>query len=286
MAADDVPAKSIQKAKEQTKKVRKIKLIKRAPTRLKSYEYTRDKLSFGFGLNYSSGDYGTNKSTEAFSVPLRASYSRGDWRVSAQMPYINITGPASVIVISDGPEVIEKFAQGERHRWGNGDLRLTAQYKVYANSQSKTGIRLGSTIKFPVASDDAELSSGEYDYSFFTGAYVRKGRWVTNGRIGYQLMGDTSKTDYNNRLYGSAGAYYRIDRKQSAGFNLSYKQAAIETSDSLRTVSGYFSRRLGDGWRASVSIGSGLSDSSANVFGGIQFTKSFVQKRRVNTVKN
>lgn len=252
-----------------------------APKRIQSSAILREKFSLGFGALYSIGDYGTNKDTEIFSIPFRASYSRQDWRFSAQMPYLHISGPASVIAISDGAEVLEKIAEGRRQRWGNGDLRVSGQYQFFRSARRDLGANVGSTIKLPIASKKADLGSGELDYSLYTGGFVRTGSWMSNGRIGYQIMGDSEETDYNNRLYASFGSYYLIDRRYSAGINAHFKQAAVDTSDPIKSISASLNMRLQGGWRVGLSMGTGLTDSSSELFGGVQFTKSFVRKRRV-----
>ena len=254
---------------------------KKQPQRIHSPKFLREKLSLSIGSYFSHGEYNTDKATDIFSVPLRIGYSRNDWRISAQMPYLHISGPARVIAISDGAEVIDTSAEGNRQRWGNGDLRLSAQYQLPVLFKSKARAHIGSTVKAPIASEKDDLGSGEFDYSIFSGGYLRFGRWVSNGRIGYQFMGDTQETQYNNRWYASLGGYYLINRAYSAGVSTYFKQAATETSESIKTISTYFNWRLPKGWRCNFSIGTGFSESSADLFGGFQVTKSFVRKRRI-----
>ena len=254
---------------------------KKQPQRIHSSKLLREKLSLSIGSYFSHGEYNVDKTTEIFSVPLRIGYSRDEWSVSAQMPYLHISGPARVIAVSDGAEVIETKAEGNRQRWGNGDLRLNVQYQLPIFFKSKARAHIGSTIKAPIASEKDDLGSGEFDYSVFSGGYLRFGRWVSNGRIGYQFMGDTQETQYNNRWYASLGGYYLFNRAYSMGLSTYFKQAATETSESIRTVSTYLNWRLPKGWRCNFSIGTGFSESSADLFGGFQVTKSFVRKRRI-----
>jgi hypothetical protein len=255
--------------------------ISKAPKRIHRSKLIRERLSFAFGAFYSQGEYGTDKNTNTFSIPLRLSYSRNDWRISAQMPFSFVDGPASVIAIRDGVEVVEKIAIGQRQRGGNGDLRISAQHQLYTSRRRESGSYAGTTVKVPIASEAEGLGSGEFDYSFFVGGYLRYGSWVANGRVGYQLMGDREETDYQNRWYASFGGRYRIDRYKSIGASAYYKQRSIDTSDSIQSLTSYFNLRMNDGWRMSLSLGTGFTESTSDLFGGIQFTKSFVRKRRV-----
>jgi len=216
-------------------------------------------------------------------VPFRIGYSRNDWNFSAQIPYLYISGPASVIAISDGTEVIDTRAEGKRQRWGNGDLRLNAQKQLPLFFKSKARMHIGTSVKVPIASDKGDLGSGKFDYSLYSGSYLRSGRWVSNGRIGYQFMGDSSETQYNNRWYASLGGSYLFNRAYSAGLSTYFKQAATQSSEPIRTVSTYINWRLPKGWRCNFSIGKGFSEASADLFGGIQVTKTFVRKRRISS---
>ena len=253
------------------------------PQRIHSSKLLREKLSLSIGGYFSHGEYSTDAATDIFSVPFRIGYSRNNWNISAQIPYLYIEGPASVIAISDGAEVVDTRAEGKRQRWGNGDLRLNAQNQLPLFFESKARMHIGASIKVPIASDKGDLGSGEFDYSLYSGGYLRSGRWVSNGRIGYQLMGDSRETQYNNRWYASLGGYYLFNRAYSAGLNAYFKQAATQSSEPIRTVSTYINWRLPKGWRFNFSIGTGFSESSADLFGGVQVTKTFVRKRRITS---
>ena len=256
---------------------------KKPPQRIHSSELLREKFSMSIGSYFSHGEYNTDAATDIFSVPLRIGYSQNNWKISAQMPYLHISGPASVIAISDGAEVVDTRAEGKRQRWGNGDLRLNAQNQLPLFFESKARMHIGASVKLPVASDKGDLGSGEFDYSLYSGGYFRSGRWVSNGRIGYQLMGDSDEVQYNNRWYASLGGYYLVNRAYSAGLSTYYKQAATQSSELIRTVSTYINWRLPKGWRCNFSIGTGFSESSADIFSGIQVTKTFVRKRRISS---
>ena len=256
---------------------------KNTPQRIHSSKLLREKFSVSIGSYFSHGEYNTDAATDIFSVPFRIGYSRNDWNISAQIPYLYISGPASVIAISDGAEVIDTRAEGKRQRWGNGDLRLNAQKQLPLFFKSKARIQIGTSIKVPIASDKGDLGSGKFDYSLYSGSYLRSGRWVSNGRIGYQFMGDSSEIQYNNRWYASLGGAYLFNRAYSAGLSTYFKQAATQSSEPIRTVSTYINWRLPKGWRCNFSIGKGFSEASADLFGGIQVTKTFVRKRRISS---
>ena len=45
-----------------------------------------DGLSLGVGADYSSGDYGSEVTTDIFSVPVTAKYATGNWTWKASLP--------------------------------------------------------------------------------------------------------------------------------------------------------------------------------------------------------
>jgi len=290
----------------------------RMPRRL-GQTYIRERLSFSSGINYSQGEYyygedsfdsggpdtgSADKNTYISSMPFRVKYGQGDWSFSAQIPYIYITGPASVITVGDGIESDFTISQFERKRWGLGDLRLGAQYKLplikfpKSHSSAKPSslsidnlfdsarFHIGANIKIPTASEADNLGSGEFDYSAYTGAYIRSGRWLSNARLGYQIMGDTDDTNYHNRWYTSLGGNYILSKQHSLGLSYYFKQASSARSEAVRSLTGSFNWRLTHGWRIGLSAGTGFSRSSADIFGGFQITKTFVRKRRARVDDN
>ena len=272
------------------------------PKRL-NQQIIKEKLSFSTGFNFSQSDYyvdGTavDETTDINSLSFRVKYGRGDWNVSAQIPYIYVTGPASVLTIEDGVDPDSSISQIDKKRWGFGNLRLGAQFKFpLIKFQSKAadsprsfsflgkgvdsiGFNVGASIKVPTAREKYQLGTGEADYSVYGGTFLRSGRWVANARLGYQLMGDTKETNYNNRWFSSFGGHYVLSKVHSVGLSYYFKQASAGSKEPLRNLSTSFNWRLPRGWRLGMYLGTGLSRSSADISTGINITKTFVRKRR------
>ena len=47
-----------------------------------------DGVTFGVGVDYSSGDYGTATTTEILSVPFSLRYASGNWTYKASLPWV------------------------------------------------------------------------------------------------------------------------------------------------------------------------------------------------------
>ena len=56
-----------------------------------------DGLSLGVGVDYSSGDYGSDVTTKILSVPFSAKYETGDWTFKASLPWMRVDGDANVV---------------------------------------------------------------------------------------------------------------------------------------------------------------------------------------------
>jgi len=273
----------------------KIQRFSQIPKRLKR-DLIKEKLSFSTGFNVSQSDYFIDKepigeTTEIRSLSFRVKYGRGDWNLSAKIPYIYIAGPGDISISPAGT-----VSHVDKKRWGFGHLRLGAQYKLllvkFRSGQNgssmpfsfigkhfdSVGFHIGATVKTPTAND--QLGSGELDYSVYSGTFLRSGRWVANARLGYQLMGDTKKTNYNNRWFSSLGGYYVLSKVHSLGLSYYFKQASIQAREPIRNLSTSFNWRLPKGWRLGLYLGTGFSQSSADISSGIIITKTFVRKKR------
>lgn len=254
-------------------------LLKKAPKRLVN-EVINERLTFSIGSYVSQGDYTSTKPTDVLSIPFRTSYHRDAWSFSAQIPYLYISGPENVLVIREGGDTVVEASDEDKQRQGLGDLRLSTKYSLPWRPLSNSRLNIGAGIKLPTGDEDENLSSGEIDYQVFTGGYIRNGAWIKEARVGYQWMGDTSDTDYNNRSFFSLGGRYLISRSQSVGANFRFKEASSNRSENIRSISATFQQKLNYGWKVSFTAGTGFGESTADAFGGLSISKSFVRKKQ------
>ncbi|HSM12294.1 MAG TPA: transporter, partial [Lysobacter sp.] len=100
-----------------------------------------DGLTFGIGADYSTGDYGSDTTTEIVSVPLTAKYSAGNWSYKASVPWMRVQGDANVVPGLGSVPNLNPRGRGRRggvngdptvsetgSASGIGDLRLAATY--------------------------------------------------------------------------------------------------------------------------------------------------------------
>src|SRR5688500_2365536 len=121
-----------------------------------------DETTLGGGLHYSTGDYGAGSDTEITSLAFTAQRETGPWRFKLTVPYLEVTGPATVI-----PGVGNVNNSNPRRRGGSvasgtatglGDIVGAATYAIYFGG----GLALDGTarVKLPSADADQGLGTG------------------------------------------------------------------------------------------------------------------------------
>ena len=63
--------------------------------------HAADGFNLGVGVDYSSGDYGTETTTKILSVPVTAKYTAGAWTYKASLPWVRAEARHHVRVALD-----------------------------------------------------------------------------------------------------------------------------------------------------------------------------------------
>lgn len=221
-----------------------------------SYPLAADEL--GGGVHYSTGDYGLSSSTEITSLVFTAEQETGDWRLKLTVPYLEVTGPATVI---PGIGNVGRAANTTKSTSaGLGDIVGAATYGLYF--ARGTAIDLTGRVKLPTADADEGLGTGEMDFGFQVDAYQAMERVTPFVGIGYTFFGDPAFASLNDVWNYSIGATYRIDERDSAGLSLDGRQQVSADSGKMREIVGYWMRRFQGPWRAQFYFLKGFADGS------------------------
>ncbi len=169
-------------------------------------------------VNYSVGDYGTNKDTTIVSVPVTFGVRPVDqlW-ISLTLPWIYQSGE-NVVVTAGGVAVRKKggsgkFARPERStsESGVGDLLLKVSYTVLEERDFVPEIAPYVKIKFPTADSDRGLGTGEFDETIGVDLSKRLiERLYGYLSLSYTFVGDPPGTDFRNSFGWSVGAAYSV----------------------------------------------------------------------------
>ena len=169
-------------------------------------------------VNYSVGDYGTNKDTTIVYVPVTFGVRPVDqlW-ISLTLPWIYQSGE-NVVVTAGGVAVRKKggsgkFARPERStsESGVGDLLLKVSYTVLEERDFVPEIAPYVKIKFPTADSDRGLGTGEFDETIGVDLSKRLiERLYGYLSLSYTFVGDPPGTDFRNSFGWSVGAAYSV----------------------------------------------------------------------------
>ncbi len=168
------------------------------------------------GLDYSSGKYGANQTTDILVALSDITVKRGDFQLSVSLPYLDIKGPASVIAGANGvPVAIRRngIPLPSSNRAGWGDLNLGATWSLPAEYLGEFQVDLTGRTKIATANAAKGLSSGETDFDFSADITREIGIWSPFVTFGYRIPGSPSAYSLNSAPSFSIGTSIQIDEK-------------------------------------------------------------------------
>lgn len=228
--------------------------------------------SISIARSYSQGDYDLDVDTNMHASIFRMSDRTKEWGASISLPYLDITGPASVLFedIDTGELFIEDI--DDDNRSGLGDVVVTVDRSVWKRRRQGRKLTAVLSVKLPTGDEVLGLSSGEADYSLSLKGRVRKKDNLFSGQLGVQIIGDTELTDYDNRIFLTAGAYRFIDRQWGAGASIRHKQASLPERDPQQSASAYITYKPVNAWTINLRGSKGLTAATADYSLGAQIT--------------
>jgi len=233
-------------------------------------------------VNYSVGDYGTNKDTTIVSVPVTFGVRPVDqlW-ISLTLPWI-YQSSENVVVTAGGVAVRKKggsgkFARPERStsESGVGDLLLKVSYTVLEERDFVPEIAPYVKIKFPTADSDRGLGTGEFDETIGVDLSKR----LIDGLFGfvtlsYTFVGDPPGTNFRDSFGWSVGPAYSIGPLSLFTFLDGSTAISPGQSDPLELRVGA-EYRLTRALKFTGAVTRGLSNGSADWGGSLGFTFRF-----------
>ncbi len=229
------------------------------------------RFSFSTFVNYSVGDYGTNKDTTLVYVPFTFGVRPIDtlW-ISLTVPWI-YQSSENVVVTGGGVAVRKKdggkFARPEHStsESGLGDVLLKVSYVVLDERVFLPEVAPYLKIKFPTADSDRGLGTGEFDETIGVDLSKRLiDRLYGYLTLSYTFVGDPPGTDFRNSFGWSVGAAYSI-APPLAVFAFLDGSTAISPGQSdpveLRVGAEY---RLAKALKLTGAVSRGLTDGAAD----------------------
>ena len=224
------------------------------------------------GFDYTTGKYGTDTTTEITAIPFIGTYETGNWQFKASLPYVRITGSDNVVA---GVGAVSRTATAKRTDTGMGDLTTSATYSFLLDPKGQAGIDVTGKVKFGTADSDKGLGTGENDYWILVDPYARIGNVTYFGGIGYGVLGSSATLKLKDVVSANAGLSYKLDQQASVGAMFDYRTRSTDTGFSQRELTGFYTRKLGGGYKLQAYATKGFSDGSPDWGGGLNVAYSF-----------
>lgn len=224
------------------------------------------------GIDYTSGKYGTNTRTEITAIPFIGTYETGNWTFKASIPYVRITGSDNVIA---GVGAVSRTTTTVRTDSGMGDLVTAATYSFMIDPKSQFGIDVTGKVKWGTANSDRGLGTGENDFWILVDPYTKIGNVTYFGGIGYGMLGSSDTLKLKDVVSANAGLSYKLDQQASVGAMLDYRSRSTDTSFAQREITGFYSRKLGGGYKLQAYATKGFADGSPDWGAGLNVAYSY-----------
>lgn len=250
--------------------------------------HAEDGASFGIGADYSSGDYGSETTTDIWSVPLSAQLDAGNWTFKASLPWLRVTGDPNVLPglgsvdnrnplgrgrtglpiglpgTGPGDEAPERGSAS-----GVGDLSLGATYAV--DTGNALGVDLTANAKIATADEDQGLGTGANDYGVAVDLYRTMEALTWFGGAGYTWLGDSDFIHVDAVANANLGVSHTAGAG-NLGLSYDWREAAIEGFDDRSEVTGFYGVPAGQSGQFQVYLLHGLSDGGPELGGGVRYT--------------
>jgi len=225
------------------------------------------------GSTFTSGDYGSNNTTEIFYIPISLKYKMKKGYLKLTVPYLTVKGPQNVI--RDIGQITPSSNVKTGTQEGLGDIVLSASYRFFYDPKSKTLLNVDGKIKFGTADKNKNLGTGKNDYSLSLGLYKLMGNFTPYATFGRKFYGEPATTTLDNVFFGSLGLGYKFSKQVSTGINLYLKEATADTRPVTRQLSSYLSYKVDQNWKIQGYIIKGLSDNTPDLGGGFSLAYQF-----------
>lgn len=226
------------------------------------------------GLEYMTGDYGTDVDIEDVYVPITATldFRRVAFRLT--VPYLSVRAPEGTIIIGPGGEPIPGPGEMTTNS-GLGDIvGSVTVFDVIYSRRLGFALDLTGSVKFPTADETRSLGTGETDFAVRGDLLKFIDRLTLIGSAGYKFRGDPQGIDYKDVLMLSIGGSYKVSEQTKTGMFFDYRESSIAGNDSIRELSGFISRRIDTDWRFQAFLLTGFTDSGPQFGAGIQVKRT------------
>jgi hypothetical protein len=227
-------------------------------------------LAFSVGAERTRGDYGTSTQTDIWYFPLAASYETGRTVFAVTVPYLIVQGAGDVVVVGgQGVRARSRTTTTRTTESGLGDVIASGSYGLLTGEGGRPSLDITAKVKFGTADEDRGLGTGENDYALQLDFSSANGALIFLGNFGYKILGDTATVDFDNVVYGSAGAEWQFG-DNTLGLTADLQQASLADTEGRCELTVSFAYEFSGGRSLGVYAIKGFSDSSPDWGAGIK----------------
>lgn len=196
-------------------------------------------LSLGLGLEYATGDYGTDETTDTYTMPLTVDYypsEKLDFELVA--PFVHQNN-SNVVVLSGshGHGMSgQRTSQRSDSQSGLGDVNLTVGYNLIMENAQTPLVRPLAYVKLPTGDADKALGTGSLDVGPGIGLSKTFSGWITYGELFYIVSGDSDEFDTQNYWNYTLSLSYDVTDELRPGIALKGNTAAFENADDTQSL--------------------------------------------------
>lgn len=260
-------------------------------------------VSVGLGFDISSGDFGTNTTTDFISVPLIVDlYPTERLDLELVIPWIYQSNSSTVYGTTMpyrgggygmGPAMsamaMSRFMGGPGGGSGSGstisnpsasasglgDITLTAGYIVVPEGDVIPRIRPILYLKFPTADREKGLGTGEFDAGVGLSLEKWFGDWRLAGEATYVFQGSSDLYQTQDYVNYEAGLGYQLTRPFFCALLARGATAPADGSPALfeGRLKGIYD--IGDRYSLEAYVSHGFTNGSPDIGGGLAFFVDF-----------
>ena len=214
------------------------------------------------GIDYSSGKYGQNQSTEITAVPFIAKYTDGPITLKASIAHLTVKSPANTVLTGDTVLVTGNASGSKTTQNGWGDLVMTGSYSVI--EQNGWLVDLSGKVKFATADTNKGLSTGENDYSVLVDVYKTIDSLTLFGGAGRKFVGNPTGASYRDIWLTNAGLSFKIDKTSNTGVTYDYVESINSSKQARQELTAFYVNKFADHYKIQVYGVAGLNSNSAD----------------------
>ncbi len=218
-------------------------------------------------LVFARGSYGLPTDTDVTIALVNPTYKSGDWRVQASIPFVHISGPATVVG-STGGALVNHSASGL------GDASLAVYRKLDYDVSGWTST-VGAKVKFPTADQNKGLGTGQTDESVEVNLLHPSRAATPFVTLGYQHLGSSEAYPMESGFYATAGFASPIVAGTTGGLAANWRQRTVRGGKEGVELMAFAQHDLDTANHVQAFVMHGFTDASPSLTIGLTYGHTF-----------